>query len=291
MNTYEVNQYVITTSLNERAIYLKIVNNVSYISYEGNFDVTSFKLPFDLANIMELINKSFEETDEHYKVKFELDNGILKLAFQCMVGGFLKVAFDLKLREKLMSNDAQLSINFQRLEQMQLNSSDAILKRLAEMERRLEALGHADICFTEQPSGQASQIKSYPIDSKTLDITDGGNHISVESFKKIQYFYQLKSLILRNCQWSSPEINVSNKTVKTLIIGSTPNFRDIKFIQNFPSLEELEMHSVAVDGSIVTTLRSLKHKIKKLKFVGCTGINQAEMQTYCTQHNIELSLA
>ena len=87
--------------------------------YEGNFDTTAFKLPFDLSGIMELVNKCFEETDSGYNLKIELDNGFLKLGFECKVGGFLNVAFDLRLREKLMSNDAQLTINFQRVEQKQ----------------------------------------------------------------------------------------------------------------------------------------------------------------------------
>ena len=64
MNTFRNDQYTITTSLNERsAIYIKIANNISYMCYEGNFDSAAFKLPFELRNIYELVNKCFAEMD------------------------------------------------------------------------------------------------------------------------------------------------------------------------------------------------------------------------------------
>ena len=278
--------------------------------YEGNFDNASFKIPFSIANIYKLVTncfddafkeKSTEDTDT-YDLTLELDNGVLHLLFHCVVGGFLDVQFDLRLLEKLMSNDAQLTINFQRVEQKQLESINrldtAIAKmearftqKMAEMERRMEALGHADICFTNPPSGGWSHIKSYPIDSKILTITDGGNHMRAESFAKIKHFYQLEELTMTSCQWNEPNNHTSNATVKKLTINSSPSFGDISFVKGFPSLVDLTMTGFAVDASIVTTLRSIKHKIRKLTFQSCGGINQTEMQTYCTQNGITLSLS
>lgn len=298
-NTFQTGQYCVTTSLNERSIYIRIVNTVSYMCYEGNFDSTAFKLPFELANIMELIDKSFEEEDAAYKVKIELDNGVLKLAFQCTVGGFLKVAFDLRLREKLMSNDAQLTVNFQRVEQKQLetfelltrhqSAFDSILKRMSGMEKMLEALGHADICFVKPPNNSISDVISFPIDSKKIEINANNNSVTAESFKKIKYFYQLEELTMSICKWNSPSLYASNSTVKNLILVDG-TFGDISFIKNFPSLEELNMRSISMDSSIVSTLRAIKHKIQTLTFTSCAGINQTEMQTYCTQQNIKLNL-
>jgi hypothetical protein len=302
--------------------------------YEGNFDSAAFKLPFELRNIYELVNKCFaaidtresdgeeedsEEDDEDedevhhskqernpesYVVKVKLDNGILQLLFHCVVGGFLNVKFDLRLREKLMSNDAQLSINFQRVEQNQTKALERIdtvasqmtefAKRMKEMERRLEALRHADICFTQPPTSHAGDIRSFPIDSKKLVISASngrGNEISQESFEKIKYFYQLEELFLNVCKWNSPNTAITNATVKKLTIVSSEPFSDISFIKNFPELEDLEMRGFAVDTSIVATLRSIKHKIRKLTFNQCGGINQTEMQTYCTQKGITLNLS
>jgi len=303
--------------------------------YEGNFDVTAFKLPFELKDVYELVNKCFAEMDEDsesddleedgedsgsdndskvrpqagaqrtesYRVTTRLDNGTLQLIFNCVVGGFLKVKFDLRLREKLMSNDTQLSINFQRVEQNQtkaLERIDTVTRqmqimenKMKEMERRLEALGHADICFTTPPTLHADDIYSFPIDSKKLNIeacNGRANGISARSFEKIKHFYQLEELLLSNCKWTSHTL-ISNATVKKLTIVTSEPFSDISFIKNFPNLEDLEMRGFALDTSIVTTLRSIKHKIKKLTFNQCGGINQTEMQTYCTQKGIVLNLS
>lgn len=293
MNTFKDDQYTITTSLTDHSIYIKIANNVSYMCYEGNFDTASFNLPFHLKEIHKFVNKCFaNESDLDYEpgysVEMHLDNGTLTLGFEGVVGGFLTVQFDLRLREKLMSNDAQLTINFQRIEQKQQHAFEEIAKRMAEMERRLEALGHAEICFYK-----FRQFKTaYPIDSKSLTITDG-NAIDAESFNKLKYFYQLEELnLFDHHSWGqSAEINTSNATVKKLTLNNCPAFANITFIKNFPSLIELSMIGFAVDGSIVTTLRSIKHKIRKLTFQGCPGINQTEMQTYCTQNGIELNLS
>ena len=283
--------YTITTSINDHAIYIKLVNNVSYMCYEGNFDTAAFKLPFHLKEIHKFVNKCFaNETELNYEpgynVNMQLDNGTLTLGFEGIVGGFLTVQFDLRLREKLMSNDAQLTINFQRIEHKQQHAFEEIAKRMAEMERRLEALGHSEICFYK-----GGQFKTaYPIDSKSL-IIDDSNTIGEESFKKIKYFYQLEELTMSSCSHISPQTHVSNATVKKLTLNSSPAFTNITFINNFPSLVELSMIGFSVNSSIVTTLRSIKHKIRKLKFQGCGGINQTEMQTYCTQTGIELNLS
>jgi hypothetical protein len=307
--------------------------------YEGNFDNAAFKLPFGLENIYKLVHNCFAEFDnkhtegedddaddsfscpngeatvskakslkyknaDSYQLQLELDNGTLHLLFRCVVGGFLDVEFDLRLREKIMSNDAQLSIHFQRVEQSQLETVERIdtissqmqtfTRKMGEMERRLEALGHADICFTNPPSNDLNYIKSWPIDAKQLTIQDGGNHTNTESFKKIKFFYQLEELTMNGFHdWNgkAASIHTSNTTVKKLTLINSPVFNDISFIQNFPSLIELSMSEIKVDVSIVTTLRSIKHKIKKLTFQSCKGINQTEMQTYCTQNNITLNLS
>ena len=306
MNTYRNAQYTITTSLNENTIHIKLVNNISYMCYEGNFDAVAFKLSFNIRDIFELVKKCFaafttdpikpghkETLDDGFNLQIILDNTNIQLIFQCIVAGFLHIAFDIRMREKLMSNDAQLTINFQRIEQKNQEAIDIIMKRMEHMETVLEALGHADICFTQPPSGHAERIRSFPITSKTLTIDDGGSHINQESFKKIKYFYQLEELTLNSCQWQDPQIHASNENVKKLTINHCGGlFADpTTFIKNFPKLQELHMVSCDFNSQFVTTLRGLEHNIRKFTFRVNRSFNQAEMQTYCTQNGFELSMA
>jgi len=313
--TFRDPRYTITTSLNDHSIYIKIINNVSYMCYEGNFDSAAFKMPFGIANIYKLVTNCFGafvepeyKSTDSYVVEFILDNGVLHLLFHCVVGGFLDVEFDLRLIEKLMSNDSQLTINFQRVEQKQLESVNrldaAIAKmearftqKMAEMERRMEALGHADIVLKGDACGHNNRnfITPFPIDSTYININSnpccGVSSVNNDSLNKIKHFYQLEELRLNGFDDGKANKHTSNATVKKLKINNSPSFADISFIKNFPNVEDLVMTGFEVDASIVTTLRSIEHKIKTLTFQSCGGINQTEMQTYCTQTGITLNLS
>lgn len=297
MNTYRNAQYTITTSLNDRTIHIKLTNTLSYMCYEGNFDAVAFKLSFDIKDIFELVKRCFNafmtenKVDDGFNLRIFLDNTNIQLIFQCVVAGFLHIAFDIRMREKLMSNDAQLTINFQRIEQKNNEAIDIIMKRMERMETLLEALGHAEICFTEPPSGHAERVKSFPITSKILIVTDGGNHVNQESFKKIKYFYQMEELTLNSCQWHNPQVHASNDNVKKITINSCGGaFADPTFIKNFPKLQELHFGHCELNSQFVTILRSMKHNIQKFTFRGVNSLNNSEMQTYCTQNGIELSI-
>ena len=58
----------------------------------------------------------FLQNDENYQVIINVNSGIMKLVFIAIVGGFLHIQFDIMLREKLMTNDGQLTFNFTKLE-------------------------------------------------------------------------------------------------------------------------------------------------------------------------------
>ncbi len=114
--SYACGIYNIVCSLNERTIYMKIIDSQNYFCYEGNFDVKEFKLSLALDSIYTLLCKCFaNETDYH--VKMSVNTGIMKLCFDALVGGFMKVETEILIREKLMSNDGQLTMNFNKLEQ------------------------------------------------------------------------------------------------------------------------------------------------------------------------------
>lgn len=106
MNTFKNTQYTITTSLNERTIYIKIANNISYMCYEGNFGAEAFNGPFKLDEAYALINKCFETMDG---VDFELNCKILLVKFKVVVLGVFNLAFELRLKELVIAEDGRLS--------------------------------------------------------------------------------------------------------------------------------------------------------------------------------------
>ena len=60
MNNFELNDYSITCSLNQRTIFVKIINRITFICYESNLDITEFRLSFDIEDIYKLMIKCFK---------------------------------------------------------------------------------------------------------------------------------------------------------------------------------------------------------------------------------------
>ena len=56
---FELSNYSILTSLNERNIYIKCIDQVNFICYETNVDQKELRLQFELANIYNIINNCF----------------------------------------------------------------------------------------------------------------------------------------------------------------------------------------------------------------------------------------
>ncbi len=312
MNTFNNDQYSITTSLNERTIHIKIINNMSYMVYEGNFDSSCFKLPFSLNNTYNLINTCFDsfikDKNENPKanIQFALDNGILKLGFVCVIDlpvGGLNIEFDIRLKEKLMSNDAQLTINLQRMEQdhkkeiqelrKQIEDMSFLKKKIEDLEKYIdESVGMAEICFN--PVNNQYTTVSFPINTKEISFYAHEHGFNSDSYKKIQYFTKLETLTLYNCNNINildPNMkNMKSNTLKTLLLFNTHITCNFGFIKHFPNLEEFKMSNSSTTFTNINLLKSIPNKIKLLEFTKCANIGavQAELTLFCTNNNIKL---
>lgn len=163
-------------------------------------------------------------------------------------------------------------------------------ERLDRMEIMLKSLENAEICF-DGPT----YIHSYPIGTKVLPVIYGVQ-MTEKSWNKIKHFYQLEELTLNNCQQHRFDQKpvptmVSNSTVKKLTLINCSTFSDPIFIKNFPNLRELYINGMpALNTQFVLILRSINHKIKKLTFENCHGLNKPEIQEYCLQKGIRLEI-
>ena len=177
------------------------------------------------------------------------------------------------------------------IEQAQTQVIHQLTERMTRMESVLEALGHAEIYLTGGPSTQPHN--NYPISTKKITIV---NRLSDESWNKIKHFYQLEELTLQNIQQRRFDEKpvptmVSNSTVKKLTLINCSTFSDPIFIKNFPNLRELYINGMpALNTQFVLILRSIAHKIKKLTFENCHGLNKPEIQEYCLQKGIRLEI-
>ena len=131
--TFINKNYSIVISLNERSIYLKIIDTINYLSYEGNVDLKELRISINIENVYDIMLKCFKE-EKDYIFIISVNSGSLKIVFNALVADFLKINFDVLLREKLMSNDGQLTLNFNKLEQQHAQSIRSLTEKCAKLE-------------------------------------------------------------------------------------------------------------------------------------------------------------
>ena len=303
--TFSYKNYSIVASLNERSIYLKVIDTVNFLSYEGNVDLKELRVSIDLEGAYKIIINCFKE-ESNFAVTISVNSGVLKLAFNALIGGFLKMNFEVLLREKLMSNDGQLTLNFNKLEQQQAlaiksltekcnNLEGVLAKQQKDFAEQLEFLkgviNGIDIFTSPSAHWSSPSQKQFTanIASTELALNGDGNF----NAKSIASFYQLEKLTINGFTSQTNLKNVKNIKLKELILNcvGNPTFTSLDGISNFPNLEILTITTAPGLTDVVTTLKNTKHKIKTLKFQGCGSVNVVELQTYCQVNNVFLALS
>ena len=329
--TFSYKNYSIVASLNERSIYLKIIDTINFLSYEGNVDLKELRVSIDLDGAYKIIincfthfriedaksngsnpvisapergilNEKWCKEESNYSVTISVNSSVLKLAFNALIGGFLKMNFEVLLREKLMSNDGQLTLNFNKLEQKHAQSIDMLTKKCTDLEESVTKMKQIiDCCqiFMSNiytPAGHWCDIQSNGqtqmnnISAKEITMTDHAGNII---WKNINVFYQLEKFTINGFTSQSNLKNLKNITIKELILGCASNgtFTSLVGIQNFPNLEILTITAAPGLKDVVAILKETKHNIKTLKFQTCTAVNVVELQTYCQVNNVFLALS
>jgi len=305
--------YSTIISLNERGIYIKVTDNVNYLMYESNVDAKELRLSIALEDIYRIIVSCFSNLDENskkyqndktegdYDVKITVSSGVMKLAFNAKVGGYLKLNFDVLLREKLMSNDGQLTVNFNRLEQQQAQAIKTLTEKCSNLEDSINKMQKIiDCCqifmsniysssghWCDLQSNSQTQMNN--ISAKEITMTDHGNTL----WKTISVFYQLEKLTIHNFVSKNNLKEFNNNTLKELVLncGSNGTFNSLDGVVNFPNLEILTVTNAPKLKDIVKVLAEIKHKINTLKFQTCQAVNVVELQTYCQVNNVFLALS
>jgi hypothetical protein len=245
--------------------------------YEHNVDAKELRLCIDLNDTYILITKCFQNKENH-SVNLIINSGVMKMTFSAIVGGYLNIHFEIMLREKIMSNDSQLTMNFHRIEQMQQQAIQQLTQRLAQLEDIVEAVSYAEIVI-------GTNVK---INTTELTLSGDG-----QPYDKIKYLYKLNKLTLHSSHSFINSAYYNNKSLKELILNnfSSGNFTSITGFQGFPNLEKLSITNCAHIRDLASVLSSYKHKIKYINIKSCGSINNTELMTYCQKNKITLELA
>ena len=306
-DAFTIKNYTILTSLNERSIYMKITDTVGFMCYEGTVEPSGLRISIALADAYVIINNCFAE-ESGYVVNIIVSSGNMKLKFNAVIGGFLKMEFDVFLKEKIMSNDGQLTMSFNRIEQKQEIALQSLAKRCEDLEAQLKTQNslmgteiarlvdiisklEVPIAPTQQWTCNSQKQFVANIASTVLEIHNTATSSFVQ--RSVNTFYQLEKLIFLNFNGIHNLTSMSNKTVKEIEIRAHNQAQlvSLQGIENFPELNVLTVISAPGLTNVVKTLSETKHKIKTLKFQGCAAINVVELQTYCQVNGVFLALS
>jgi hypothetical protein len=292
----DFDNYSVLASLNERTIYLKITDNIGFLQYESNIDVKELRLSIDIKDAFTIMKKCFDKSNG-YDVVFTHNTGTLKLQFNALIEGFLKMNFELFLKERIMTSDGQLTVTINRLEQKVSGLEKQLEKKNAALVDMAEKLSYSTIClwngasFNPNDPGQYSKNLFPSINIKKLNF-NSNSHCGFIDFTLIVHLYQLEELIIpgNNTFNHTHMVALNNKTLSFLEIHGSRDLPTLRGIENLPNLNKLAVYNCNALKDVPTILSSYKHKIKHLSFINCTSINVVELQTYCQKNNIQLDI-
>lgn len=322
-NSFNFDNYSVVISLNERNIYIKMFDNINLINYESNFDSKELNLQLKNSEIYEIINNSLNKNQKElpedifkFNCKINVLPNFIKLTFETKIG-FIEYNFIVMLKEKILSNDAQLTVNFNSMEQKYndllniIKKQELLINKMqTEFEYKLEKISHADVMLIKSTEGSGYKAYGfqfcYPISSKTIEINN------IENFdydithyilwNKIALFYNLNQLIIKRIATETLK-NIKNSYVKILNISfhrcdMTMNwFSSFEGLNNMPNLEQI---IITIPNNkfpksmttLIPVLSEYKHKIKDIKIIGTTGLhNKTEIESYCRNNDIKLALS
>jgi len=168
-DAFTIKNYSILTSFNKTQIYMKLVDTVTHMVYETNVEHAELRLSLTLEDIYKIITACFGE-DEGYKVGITVRSGLMKMKFHAVVGGFLRIDFDILVKERIMTNDNQLSLFMHQLEQKQETAFDTLIARCDQLEALVEKLEHTHehVCSDKYPVSHDSGRHTYEGRQNTL---------------------------------------------------------------------------------------------------------------------------
>lgn len=307
--TYAHGHYTVLLSQNEQSIFIKLTDTVNFMCYEGNLESSDFPKNFSLVENFTILQKCFEALND-YSVTLSTMTGNLKLQVKALVGGFVRVDFAIFVKEKILSNDGQLTLNFNRMEQKQDHAVQNLAKRCEALDNRCKTLETALAKQGEEffkvidrldvmlfPTQQISCQSQFPLAFPKIsceELTINAQHFNHMRFENLYIFYKLKRLKINHVYGLINNLEtMSNESVIELELtcNGQSTFTSLEGFKNFPSLTTLTVITAPALKNVVQSLNSAPHKIKTLKFQGCAAINVVELQTYCQENKIFVALS
>jgi hypothetical protein len=187
--------------------------------YEGTFDIAVFQTQFNIATVFKLLNKCFDGT-LNYKVRFELEKGVLRLIFECLVDGFLEIQFQLRLYE-CMGTEKEMKLI------AEIEEQKKIIERLENQIRK-----DVKDCSESEPDIRAVTPQNMPLEKISDALAKFLGKEPGVVMTRAEVSIQIRDYIKQNCLITGRNINPDAK-LKSIL--SAPDGTQITCfnLQNF----------------------------------------------------------
>lgn len=295
-DTFEINNFSVISSINDRNIYIKFSDNINFTTYETTADQKELRVNFSLPAIYKLMQKCFQK-EENYTVEITATESMLKLTFDAFVGGFLKITFEVQLREKLMSNDVQLTTNFNKMEQKcnhlsrRIDDLTGIIERYQEENRMMiSALSNAEICLSyEAHPANCYMLNTFYVHMNITELVINGAANTTLYWEKLSLLYSLKKITFNGIDIQFSKFQINSLEEIEIISEHTRVLDGIEKNKNLKNVSLLRLSSLT-HPNFMTHIKKLKH-LKNLTIISCPNINTVEIQTYCQVNGISLNIS
>ena len=308
-----IKHYTILTSFSNRTIYMKLIDTIGFINYETYLDTSDFHLSLPLESVYQLMTNCFAE-DAGYSVDITISGKTMTLRFRAQINGFIMYDFPVHIKEKMITTEGQLTLNFNRMEERQTQLERMVQKwttdAVASVDRRCndtmvsvdrrcnDATSSIDNLLSSLQS-RVSKLESIVVNAElnirlnsafvslgTTSLTiPADNYLKLD---KLMYLYNLQRLSFAPITLTDLS-GCKHPHIKELHLdgGNATHFRSLFGIVNMPSIEHISIINAPGITSVSESLPST-HKIKSMCVKGCPGLNIEGLSIYCRVNRIAL---
>jgi len=292
---------------------MKLTDTIGFINYETYLDNSDFHLSLPLESVYQLMTNCFAE-DAGYSVDITISGKTMTLRFRAQINGFIMYDFPVHIKEKMITTEGQLTLNFNRIEERQTQLERMVQKwttdAVASVDRRCndtmvsvdrrcnDATSSIDNLLSSLQS-RVSKLESIIVNAElnirlnsafvslgTTSLTiPADNYLKLD---KLMYLYNLQRLSFAPITLTDLS-GCKHPHIKELHLdgGNTTHFRSLFGIANMPSIEHISIINAPGITSVSESLPST-HKIKSMCVKGCPGLNIEGLSIYCRVNRIAL---
>ena len=281
---------------------MKLTDTIGFINYETYLDNNDFHLSLPLESVYQLMTNCFAE-DAGYSVDITISGKTMTLRFRAQINGFIMYDFPVHIKEKMITTEGQLTLNFNRMEERQTQLERMVQKwttdAVASVDKRCnDAIASVDNLLSSLQS-RTSKLESIVVNAElnirlnsafvqlgTTSLTiPADNYLKLD---KLMYLYNLQRLSFAPITLTDLS-GCKHPHIKELHLdgGNTTHFRSLLGIANMPSIEHISIVNAPGITSVSESLPST-HKIKSMCVKGCPGLNIEGLSIYCRVNRIAL---